>query len=135
MLSIPAVKEGVIAALGPMRITRLIGASRAKQLCLLGRRFNAHEGLTMGLIHEVVTLDALEQRALALAEELLAIPFTALRHTKRQINDAFEYDHETLTSKMIAGIEDCLRSPEHAAVMSAYRETQLHAKELPAGEQ
>src|SRR5713226_2901529 len=37
VLSIPAVKEGVIAALGPMRITRLIGASRAKQLCLLGR--------------------------------------------------------------------------------------------------
>src|SRR5579863_8424528 len=38
VLSIPAVKEGVIAALGPMRLARLIGTSRAKYLCLLGRR-------------------------------------------------------------------------------------------------
>src|SRR5215471_13178858 len=90
VLSIPAVKEGVIAALGPMRLTRLIGASRAKYLCFLGRRFSAHEGLSMGLIHEVVDPDDLEQRAIDLAEELLAIPFTALRHTKRQINGAFE---------------------------------------------
>jgi enoyl-CoA hydratase len=135
VFSIPAVKEGVIAALGPMRVTRLIGASRAKQLCLLGRRFNAHEGHAMGLIHEVVTRENLEQRALALAKELLVIPFTALRHTKRQINDAFEHDHETLTNEMITGMEDCLRSPEHAAVMSAYRETQSQAKEPPAGEQ
>src|SRR5229473_899539 len=82
VLSIPAVKEGVVAALGPMRLARLIGASRTKYLCLLGHRFNAHEGLAMGLIHEVVARDELAQHTLSLAEELLAIPFTALRLTK-----------------------------------------------------
>jgi enoyl-CoA hydratase/carnithine racemase len=124
VMSIPAVKEGVVAALGPMRLARLIGAGPAKQLCLLGRRFNAEEGQTLGLITEVVAPAALEERALALAEELLAIPFTALMHTKHQIDRAFTQDNETLMTELLAAQADCLRSPEHAAVMAAYREAQ-----------
>src|SRR6184192_632614 len=38
VLSIPAIREGLVAALGPMRIARLIGIGPAKYLCLLGRR-------------------------------------------------------------------------------------------------
>ena len=122
VLSIPAVREGLVAALGPMRLARLIGAGPAKQLCLLGHRFTAQEGLTMGLINEVVSPGGLEERALAMAEELLAIPFTALWHTKRQIDAAFDKDPATLMKEMIAAEADCLRSPEHLAVMAAYRE-------------
>ncbi len=130
-----ASKEGLVAALGPVRLARLIGASRARYLCLLGRRFSAHEGLAMGLIHEVVARDELEQHTLSLAEELLAIPFTALRLTKRQINDAYEKDIETLMAEMLVAEEDCLRSPEHAAVMAAYREEQMRGKSHREGEQ
>ena len=124
IFSIPAVKEGVVADMGPMRLARLVGVARAKYLCLLGRRFSAHEGLSMGLLHEVVAPADLEQRVLDLAQELLAIPFTALRHTKRQIDRAFEQDMTMLTNEMIAAQEDCLRSAEHAEVMVAYREAQ-----------
>jgi enoyl-CoA hydratase len=135
VLSIPAVREGLVAALGPMRITRLIGVGPAKYLCMLGRRFTANEGLAMGLVHEVVTLDDLEQRVVGLAEELLAIPFTALRHTKRQINRAFEQDLTTLMQEMIEAEEDCLRSPEHIAVMTAYLEARALGKKHGEGEQ
>jgi enoyl-CoA hydratase len=124
VLSIPAVKEGVVAALGPMRLARLIGTARAKYLCLLGRRFTAAEGLSIGLIHEVVEAAELEQRVQALAQELLAIPYSALRQTKRQIDRAFECELPTLMDEMIAAQEECLRSPEHAAVMAAYRQAQ-----------
>jgi enoyl-CoA hydratase/carnithine racemase len=129
VLSIPAVKEGVIAALGPMRLARLIGTSRAKYLCFLGRRFTAEEGLNMGLIHEIVSPNHLDQRAIALAEELLAIPFTALRHTKRQIDGAFERDQATLMNELIIGMDECLQSQEHAAVMATFRETWLKTNE------
>lgn len=135
MLSIPAVREGLVAALGPMRITRLIGAGPAKSLCLLGRRFTANEGLTMRLVHEVVALDDLEQRVMALAKELLALPLTALRHTKRQINRAFEQDFMTLMQEMVAAEEDCLRSPEHRAVMKASLEARALGKKPGEGEQ
>src|SRR5436309_1236687 len=61
ILSIPAVREGVIAALGPMRLARLVGVSLAKQLCFLGRRFSAEEGLALRLITEVVPPVMLEE--------------------------------------------------------------------------
>ncbi len=125
VMSIPAVREGVVAALGPMRLARLIGAGPAKQLCFFGRRFNAQEGQALGLITEVVAPADLEKRALALAEELLTIPFTALMHTKRQIDRAFTHDNAALMAEMLSAQADCLRSPEHAAVMAAYREAQL----------
>ena len=128
VLSIPAVREGVVAALGPMRLARLIGAGPAKQLCLLGHRFSAEEGHAWGIIYEVVPPASLEERALALAEELLAIPFTALLHTKHQIDDAFEEDTATLMNKLIAAQEECLRSPEHAVVMEEYRQSQARRK-------
>jgi enoyl-CoA hydratase len=128
VLSIPAVKEGVVADLGPMRLARLIGAGPAKRLCLLGRQFTAAEGAAFGLIHEVVAPGELESRALALAEELLAIPFTALLHTKRQIDRSFDLNISDLTAEMVAAQEDCLRSPEHAAVMAEYREAQARRK-------
>ncbi|HLW03252.1 MAG TPA: enoyl-CoA hydratase/isomerase family protein [Ktedonobacterales bacterium] len=125
VMSIPAVREGVVAALGPMRLARLIGAGPAKRLCFLGRRFGPEEALSLGLITEVVAPDTLEQHTLALAEELLAIPFTALLHTKRQIDRAFTEDNATLMAEMLAAQEDCLRSPGHAAVMAEYRAAQL----------
>lgn len=124
VLSIPAVREGVIAALGPMRLARLIGAGPAKQLSLLGRRFTPEEGLALHLISEVVPVEQLEERALALARELLEIPFTALKHTKRQIDSAFEVDTGTLMAEFIDAQEECLLSPEHQQVMIHYRAQQ-----------
>lgn len=124
VLSIPAVREGVVAALGPMRLARLIGAAPAKRLCLLGHRFSAEQGQAMHLIDEVVEPGQLEARALAMAHELLAIPFTALLHTKKQIDGAFEKDTSELMSEMVAAQDECLRSPEHLAVMASYREEQ-----------
>lgn len=122
ILSIPAVREGLVAALGPMRLARIIGAGPAKQLCFLGRRFSAQEGLDMGLLAEVCQPELLEQLALAMADELLAIPFTALKHTKRQIDHAFDSDFEALLSDMVDAEEGCLNSPEHKRVMADYLE-------------
>src|SRR5712691_11440354 len=116
ILSIPAVKEGVVAYVATVRLARLIGAAAAKELCFLGRRFSAEEGLALRLITEVVPPAMLEERALALAQELLSIPFPALLYTKRQIDRAFGQDTERLLNEMTAVYEDCLRSPEHSAV-------------------
>ena len=59
-----------------------------------------------------------------MARELLAIPFTALLHTKRQIDAAFDQDTAAHMKEFIAAQEACLRSPEHAEVMQEYREAQ-----------
>ncbi len=116
ILSIPAVKEGVVAYVATVRLARLIGAAAAKELCFFGRRFSAEEGFALRLITEVVPPAMLEERALALAQELLSIPFPALLYTKRQIDRAFGQDTAMLLNEMTAVYEDCLCSPEHATV-------------------
>jgi enoyl-CoA hydratase len=121
ILSIPAVREGVVAALGPMRLARLIGSGPAKRLSLLGHRFSAEEGRVLQVVDEVVPLAQLEERTQAIAAELLEIPFTALLHTKRQIDHAFEHDTPTLMNELIAAQEACLASPEHKAVIATFR--------------
>jgi enoyl-CoA hydratase len=126
VFSIPAVREGLVAGLGPMRLARLIGVAPAKRLCLLGRPFSAAEAAVLGLVAEIVSpANQLERGTLVLAQELLEIPFTALRHTKRQIAHAFNSDSDDVfLQELVAAEDDCLRSPEHAAVMAAYRAAQ-----------
>jgi len=122
ILSIPAVREGLVAALGPMRLARIIGVGPAKQLCFLGHRFNGEEGVALRIINQVCSPENLDKQALAMAEELLSIPFTALKHTKLQIDRSFDQDFETLMAEMVDAEEYCLRSPEHKAVMLEYLE-------------
>jgi enoyl-CoA hydratase/carnithine racemase len=122
ILSIPAVREGLVAALGPMRLARIIGEGAAKQLCFLGHRFTGEEGVALRIINAVCAPEDLENQALAMAEELLSIPFIALKHTKLQIDRSFELDFETLLAEMVDAEEDCLHSPEHKAMMLEYHE-------------
>ena len=54
---------------GTQRLGRLVGPSRAKEICITGRQVAADEALRIGLADEVVPNDELHDRALALAAE------------------------------------------------------------------
>ena len=105
-----------------MRLARIIGVGPAKQLCFLGHRFTGEEGVALRIINQVCSRENLDKQALAMAEELLSIPFTALKHTKLQIDRSFDQDFEMLMVEMVDAEEDCLRSPEHKAVMLEFLE-------------
>lgn len=55
---------------GTQRLARLVGPSRAKELCMTGRQVKAPEALQIGLADEVVPGDQLRERTLALAAEV-----------------------------------------------------------------
>jgi enoyl-CoA hydratase/carnithine racemase len=54
---------------GTQRLARLVGPSRAKEMCITGRQVHAEEALRIGLADEVVPNEQLHERALALAAE------------------------------------------------------------------
>ena len=75
---------------GTQRLPRLVGASRAKEMCLTGRQVRAEEALRIGLADEIVAPEALTERALTLAAEVAAGPLSAHAICKRMIDDGLD---------------------------------------------
>lgn len=69
---------------GTQRLARLVGPSRAKELCLTGRQVPADEALRIGLADEVVA-DA-NARAIELATAVAAGPLAAQALAKRAVD-------------------------------------------------
>ncbi|HWJ81373.1 MAG TPA: crotonase/enoyl-CoA hydratase family protein [Nocardioides sp.] len=67
---------------GTVRLPRLVGLSHAMDMILTGREVDAQEALRMGLANRVAAAgDALDE-AVALAEQLAALPQTCLRQDR-----------------------------------------------------
>jgi enoyl-CoA hydratase/carnithine racemase len=71
-------------------LPRLIGASRAHELMLTGRRVSADEALAIGLVADVVDEGAVVERALEAAEQITAWSPWGIRLTKAGMWSALE---------------------------------------------
>jgi enoyl-CoA hydratase/carnithine racemase len=64
----------------------LIGPSRAKQMIMSGKFYDAATLLNWGFVDQVVPLEALDNTARSWAEEYAALPPIAVQMIKRSIN-------------------------------------------------
>ena len=85
----PELKFG--AGIVVMILPWLVGPKHAKEIILRGMdRIPAQQALRIGLISRVVTADALESSALAIARDIAVIDPQLVQQTKRAINRTFE---------------------------------------------
>jgi enoyl-CoA hydratase/carnithine racemase len=92
----PEILLGVIpGAGGTQRLPRLVGPSRAKDLCFTGRFVDAEEALRIGLVDEVVEPEAVYEAALGYASRFVNGPAYALRAAKESIDLGLEVDLDT----------------------------------------
>jgi enoyl-CoA hydratase/carnithine racemase len=83
----PEVSLGILPSSGgTQRLTRLVGAARAKELALLRERLDAGEALAAGLVTEIVPPGAALARTLELAQRLAELPPLAVSLTKQAID-------------------------------------------------
>jgi enoyl-CoA hydratase/carnithine racemase len=88
-LGLPEVAIGIVPSSGGLlRITRLLGAARARELVLLRDHVDAAEAYRLGLVTEVVTVGGHVARALELAETLASRPPLAVDIARRAADAA-----------------------------------------------
>jgi enoyl-CoA hydratase/carnithine racemase len=75
------------AAEGAWQLPAIVGAPRAKEILLTGRRVHAEEALAIGLYHQVVPRETLLDAALAKAREIAALPPLGVQWLKRLVDD------------------------------------------------
>ena len=92
----PEVLLGVLpGAGGTQRLSRLIGAARAKDMIFSGRFVPAPEALSIGLVDEVVAPDDVYAAARRRVQSYVGGPAYAIRAAKEAIDRGLEVDLET----------------------------------------
>jgi 2-(1,2-epoxy-1,2-dihydrophenyl)acetyl-CoA isomerase len=101
-------------------LPRLVGATRAMELALLGEPLPAADALRLGLVGRVVPADALATEAGAVAARLAAGAPRAIALTKRAINAAWDRDLDAALD-FEAHLQDMAgRSKDHAEGLAAF---------------
>jgi len=87
----PEIKIGVIpGAGGTQRLTRAVGKALAMEMVLTGKFFSARQLQAAGLVNRVVPNELFLQEAIALAQEIAAMPPLAVKMAKEAVLQAFE---------------------------------------------
>ncbi len=87
----PEINLGVIpGAGGTQRLTRLIGKSKAMEMCLSGRNMKADEAERSGLVSRVVPADELVAEALKVAGKIASLSKPAVYMAKEAIERSYE---------------------------------------------
>jgi 2-(1,2-epoxy-1,2-dihydrophenyl)acetyl-CoA isomerase len=103
-------------------LTRAVGAAKARELLLLGERVDADEAQRIGLVSAVVDDDVFAQHVDDIAARLAAMPPTAARLVKQNLNDAVTLPlHEYLDAETVRFAE-CSGSDEAIAAAKTFLE-------------
>ena len=73
-------------------LPRLVGLSKAMELCFTGDKVSAEEALRIGLVNRVVPAETLMEETTRLAAKLVSLPARGIALTKRLLNQSFEND-------------------------------------------
>ena len=87
----PEITLGILpGAGGTQRLTRIVGKSKAMDLCLTGRMMKADEAERAGLVARVVPDDELIDQAMEAAKTIASMSQMATMITKESVNRAYE---------------------------------------------
>ncbi len=87
----PEIKLGVMPGWGgSQRLTRLVGKSKAMDMCLTGRMMDAQEAERAGLVSRIVPVEKLLEEALSAAKTIADFALPVVMANKEAVNRALE---------------------------------------------
>ena len=105
-----------------LRLARLIGLARAKELSLLNDEISAEAAWAIGLVTRVCAPGEVDAALAALLERLRHQAPTANGHIKRLLQASFHADPRALVEDVLRAQDDCMRSWETGEANRAWNE-------------
>ncbi len=112
ILGLGATEHGLIPDGSILRLARIIGMGRAKELTLLNDHIRAEEARAMGLVNWVVATVDLEAKLRTILDRAFHASRTATGHAKRLLQQSFHTDPRTLIEEVLRAQADCMASWE-----------------------
>jgi enoyl-CoA hydratase/carnithine racemase len=106
---------------GSWQLTQLVGPAKAKEIYFTGRRVQADEALSLGLLNEVVEGDVMT-RARELARQIANGPPQAISYMKQNINRAAQADFKTCLDWEADRLVRVAQTDDHNEAVSAFIE-------------
>ena len=121
---LPETSLGIIpGAGGTQRLPRLIGTARALEVVLLGRRLDAQEALSWGLLHRVVPEgEPLLEATIAWLRPILEGAPIAQRAALRALREALSLPLDEGLARELLHYETCLQSEDRLEALRALQE-------------
>jgi enoyl-CoA hydratase/carnithine racemase len=122
VLGLGATRHGLIPDGSVLRLARLIGLGRAKELTLLNDHVDAETARAIGLVNWVVPEDRVEPELARVVDKAFHASRTATGHAKRLLQRSFHADPRDLIEDVLRAQADCMASWELAEANRAWDE-------------
>ena len=122
ILGLGASRHGIIPDGAVLRLARIVGLGRAKELALFNDDVTPAAALAMGLVNWVCPTAELDATVASLLERLRHQAPTANAHIKRLLHDSFHRDPRASIEQVMAAQRDCMDSWETVEANRAWRE-------------
>ena len=135
-LGLGATRHGLIPDGSILRLARIIGLGRAKELTLLNDHITAQEALAMGLVNWVVPATGLEAKLEEVVEKSFHASRTATGHAKQLLHASFHANPRAMIEEVVRAQTDCMRSWEIREANRAWdekREARFYPPPADAG--
>jgi enoyl-CoA hydratase/carnithine racemase len=122
VVGLGASRHGIIPDGSVLRLARLIGLARAKELSLLNDEISAEAAHAIGLVTRVCAPGEVDAALGALLDRLRHQAPTANGHIKRLLQASFHEDPRALIEDVLRAQADCMRSWETREANRAWSE-------------
>src|SRR5215467_2115301 len=122
VLGLGATRHALVPDGAVLRLARVVGVGRAKELALLNDHVSPAEARAMGLVNWVCAPADLERTLASIIERARTSAPTATAHTKRLLHASFHTDPRTILEDVLGAQGECAQSWEMDEANRAWRE-------------
>lgn len=120
IFSLPEIRLGIPILWGTQRLTRVVGIPKTKEMIMLGKRYRADDAYQMGLVHQVVVPQKLDQTVDALVSKFLRLPPRSVAIAKRIIEQGANLSMRESQKLEIDALMELADSPDLREAIESY---------------